>query len=86
MSVRPPVSVRPSVLMEQLGSHWADFHEILYMITFRKFIEKIQVSLKSDKNNGTVLYKTPDIHLCIYVWSYLAQFLEWEMFQTKVVQ
>ena len=26
MSVRP--SVRPSVRMEQLGSHWTDFHEI----------------------------------------------------------
>jgi len=25
-------SVRPSVRMEQLGSHWTDFHEIWYLI------------------------------------------------------
>jgi len=34
--------------MEQLGSHWTDFHEIWYLSTFRKFVEKIQ----SYKNNG----------------------------------
>jgi len=37
--------------MEQLASQWTDFHEILYLSIFRKFVEKIQVSLKSDKNN-----------------------------------
>jgi hypothetical protein len=41
-----------SFRMEQLGSHWTDFHEILYLRIFRKYVEKIQVSLKSDKNNG----------------------------------
>ena len=46
------MSVRPSVFrMEQLGSHLKDFHEILYLNIFRKTDEKIQVSLKSDKNN-----------------------------------
>jgi len=45
------MSVRPSVLMEQLGSHWADFREILYWKIFRKFVENFQVSLKYDKNN-----------------------------------
>jgi len=50
MSVRP--SVRPSVRMKQLGSHWKGFHEILYLSNFRKTVQKIQVSLKSDKNNG----------------------------------
>ena len=38
--------------MKQLGSHWADFYEIWYFSIFRKFVEKIQVSLKSDKNDG----------------------------------
>jgi len=38
--------------MEQLGSHWADFHEILHVSIFRKSVEEIQHSLKSDKNNG----------------------------------
>jgi hypothetical protein len=46
------LSVCPSVRTEQLGSHWLDFHEIWYFSTFRKFVEKIQVQLKSDKNNG----------------------------------
>jgi len=30
------MSVRLSVLMEQLGFHWTDFHEILYLRIFRK--------------------------------------------------
>ena len=47
------VSVRPSVLVEQLGSHWTDFHEIWFMAIFRKYVGKIQFSLKYeyDKNN-----------------------------------
>ena len=48
------MSVRLSVRMEQLGSHWTGFHEIWYCSIFRKSVEKIQVSLNSDKNNGTV--------------------------------
>jgi hypothetical protein len=46
--------VCPSVRVEQLGSHWKDFHEIGYLGFFRKSVEKIQVSLKSDKNNSTL--------------------------------
>jgi hypothetical protein len=38
--------------MEQLGPHLTDFHEIWYSSVFRKPVEKIHVSLKSDKNNG----------------------------------
>jgi len=40
-----------SARMEQLA-HWTDFHEIWYLSIFRKYVEKIQVSLKSDKLNG----------------------------------
>jgi hypothetical protein len=39
------MSVRPSVRTEQIGSHWTDFHEMLYLIIFRKTVEKIQVTL-----------------------------------------
>jgi hypothetical protein len=46
------MSVCLPVRMEKLGSHWTDFYEILYMKIFRKSVEKIQVSVKSDKNNG----------------------------------
>jgi hypothetical protein len=42
-------SVCPSVRMEQLGSHWADFHNILYLKIFRKTVEKIKFLLQFDK-------------------------------------
>jgi hypothetical protein len=32
-------SVRPSVLMEELGSHWKDFHEIWCLNIFRNYVE-----------------------------------------------
>jgi hypothetical protein len=38
--------------MEELGYHRTDFDEIRYWSTFLKLIEKIQGSLKSDKNSG----------------------------------
>jgi hypothetical protein len=34
--------------------HWTDIYEILYLSICRKFVEKYQVSLKSDKNNWYV--------------------------------
>jgi hypothetical protein len=43
--------------MEELGSHWTDFHEICYLSIFRKSVEKIQVSLKSNKNNSYITRK-----------------------------
>ena len=46
------MSVRPSVRMEQLDSHWTDFHEILYLSIFGKSVEKFQALIKSDKKNG----------------------------------
>ena len=45
-------SVRPSVRIEQFGSHWTDFHEVTYLSIFLKPVEKFKVSLKSDGNNG----------------------------------
>jgi hypothetical protein len=33
-----------------VGSQWMDLHEILHLSIFRKSVEKIQVSLKSDNN------------------------------------
>jgi hypothetical protein len=30
-----------SVRTEQLGSHWTDFHKILYLAIFRKSVQKI---------------------------------------------
>ena len=45
------LSVCPSARMKQLGAHRADFHEILYLNIFRNSVEKIQLSLKSDRNS-----------------------------------
>jgi len=44
------VSVHPSVHVEQIGSHWTDFHKVLSI--FGKSVGKIQFLLKCDKNNG----------------------------------
>ena len=44
--------VCPPARMEQLGSHWMECHEICCLSTFRRYVEKIQVSLKPHKNNG----------------------------------
>ena len=74
-------SVSPSVRMEQLGSHWKDFHEILYLSILQKSVKEIQVPLKSDKHNGYFTWRS--VHITL---SYLPQFfLEWELFQTKFV-
>jgi hypothetical protein len=70
------IFVRPSVHMEQLASHWTDFHNMWHLSISRKSVAKIQVPLKSDKNNGQYTFL-----------SYLAQFSsEWETFHTRVVQ
>jgi len=51
-TIRFVMSERLSVRMEQLGTHSKNFHEIWYLSIFRLSVEKIQVSLKSYKNNG----------------------------------
>jgi hypothetical protein len=45
------LSARPSVHMQQRGSHCMDFIEILYVSVFRKPVGIIQFSLKPDINN-----------------------------------
>ena len=49
--------VCPSVRMEQLTLHWTYVDETWYLRLFRKFVEKIQISLKSDKNNGYFMWR-----------------------------
>jgi len=45
--------VRPSVCPHATTrSHWTDFRETWHFSVFPKSVEKIQVSLKLDKNNG----------------------------------
>jgi hypothetical protein len=65
--------------MKQLGSNWTDFHEIW---AFFESVEKIQVQLKSDNNNGYFTWRP----MYIYNTIALNAYLEWEIFQTKVVE
>ena len=51
-----------SVCMKQLVSHWTDFHEIWYRSIFRKSVMEIQVSLKSDSNNGYFTWRPKYIY------------------------
>jgi hypothetical protein len=48
------MAVRPSVRMQQVGSHWTDFYENFYLRILLTFLENVQIPPKSDKNNGTV--------------------------------
>jgi hypothetical protein len=48
------MSVRLLVRMEQFDSHQKDFPEIWFFTIFLKSVEKIQVSLKSDRITGTL--------------------------------
>jgi hypothetical protein len=71
------VSVPPSVRMEQISSHWKNFHENLYLNIFRKF------NFHSNRTRKRIFHAKSDVHF----WSYVAQFyLEWDMFQTQVVE
>jgi len=72
-----------SVCMEQLGFRWTDFNGILYLRIFQKSVKKIQVELKSDKNNGCFMwrpmyiYVETHVHLCgdpFTFMKYIAEF------------
>jgi len=78
------MSVRPSVRMEQFGCHWKDFHWIWYLNNSRKTVQKVPVSLKSDKNNGYFTWRPLESFdsTCIS----LHFFVEWEIFQTGFVE
>jgi len=66
--------------MEQPVSRWAGFHEIWYLNIFRKSNEKIQVALKSDKNDGYVTWRPIYSTIMISRWILLRV----RMFQTKL--
>ena len=75
MSVCPSLSPHGTTRLPLDGFSWN-----LYLSIFRKSVEEIKDSLKSDKNNGRVLYVKTDIHL----WSYLAQFFSEKCFKQKL--
>jgi hypothetical protein len=55
--------------MEQPAYHWTDFHKILYLNVFRKHAENTKLSLKSEKNNGTLREELCTLHeeLCTLI-------------------
>jgi len=63
------MSVCLSVRTEQLGSHWTDCHEILYLIIFRKSVDKNSGFVKI-RQEQRILYVNTYAHL-----RYLAEFL-----------
>jgi hypothetical protein len=54
-----------SVRMKQLGYHWTDFHRIWYLRMPRKTVDRVKVSLKSDKNNVRELCMNTIIHISL---------------------
>ena len=54
------MSVRPSVRTEQLGSHWTDFHDILFLTIFRKYVEKFFIKIGQEQQ---ARYMKTSIHL-----------------------
>jgi len=77
------MSVRPSLLMEQLGYHWTDFREISHWSIFRKSVEMFQVSLMLDKNNG---YSNVGSRVRAFMVIFFFILLRMKMFQTEVVE
>jgi hypothetical protein len=55
------MSVLLAFCVEKLRCHWTDFHEVSYLSTFRKSVQKIQVSLETDRNNGYFRGNVPNI-------------------------
>ena len=53
-TIRFLLSVRPSVPMEQFGSHWTDFQDILYLIFFENLSRKFKFHYNLARIAGTL--------------------------------
>jgi len=69
-----------SVRVQQIGSHWLDFHENWYLRIVRKYVEKIKFCLKSENNQG--YFKL--MRMYIYDISVISSY-EWEVFRVNLV-
>jgi len=75
--------VCPSVVLEWLGSSWKDFHTIQCLNIFRKSVEKKISFVKiCDKKNGYFTWR----HVYSLLQDLAEAFLDWEVFQIKVVE
>ena len=74
------MSVHQPVCMERFCSYLTDFH-VWYLMIFWRTVKKIQFSLKYHRNNRHFTWRKT------YFLPYLTQcFLEWKMFQTKILE
>jgi hypothetical protein len=74
------ISIRPSFRMEQLGSNWKDYHIVWCLRIYRKSVDKIKVSSKSDKNKEYVTWR----QIYIFIKSRLFLFGMWNV--SKLVE
>ena len=75
-------SASPFVRFERLGSHWVNFHETGCFDCLSK-IDRENSSFIQICKQWRVLFVKTSVHL----WQYLVDFVvEWEVFQTKVVE
>jgi len=61
------LSMYLSIPMEQIGFQLMDYHGVWYFSIFWKSVKKTQVSLKSDKNSGSLTWR-PMYILIISCW------------------
>jgi hypothetical protein len=59
---KPTVSLVMSVCLWEHGFNWMDFQYIWYLTIFLSSVEKVQVSLKSDKNNAYCAWRPTYIY------------------------
>ena len=62
-------SVHPSVRVEQLGSHWKDFREFVYLSIIRKICRENSCFIETWLEQEVLHIKTN-----VHFWSYLARF------------
>jgi hypothetical protein len=75
------LSIHPGPPHGILSTHWTSCHESLYLSIFQNYWENY--SFTKIREEKQVLHLKTSIHL----WLYFAHFfLEWEMFQTSIVE
>ena len=70
-----------SVHVKQLSSNWTDFHEIWHI--FCKYVEQIQFSLKSNRNNGYFTWRPTYIYGNILLNSSKNETYFWQKFHRR---
>jgi hypothetical protein len=81
---------QPRYALPSVCSHGTSRHPLdeywwnLILRIFRKYVYKIQVSLKSGKHNGCFTRRHVHIYIYAHIYIYITEFfLEWEMFRQK---